>query len=147
MLGSSPFIAKFMVNKQFPLKEEKIEGKLQLLAKKEAKVTKVYYQIEELFEQAHNNSTENQKYIIGTKEEDLKIRLKPLEARKVNFELTYDIKKGSYGDKRVYSGDMAIMNKLSDRAKKISSKYKLTADITIEGEEKPVTASTIIRFK
>lgn len=129
------------------MKRELVDGKLQFVAKSEETVTQIDYTIEEYFEQAHNNSTENKTYIIGTASVQKEIKVTPLEPKLVEFEVPVSFEKGSFGDKAVYSGDMALMNKFSDRAKKSSSKYKITATITIDWSDDPITTSEKIRFK
>lgn len=147
ILGSAPLIAKLLVGKTYAITDTAVDGKLQIIAKVECSISNISYEISEHFEQAHNNATENKVYSIGKLQTSPQLSVNPLEAQVLDFSVPIKIDQGSSGDISVYSWDMALMNKFADRAKKASSKFILTATISVKDYDKPITESMRIKFK
>lgn len=139
---TSPLIATLLITKNFTKADTTIEGNIELLSREEMTVTHITYHVEELFEQSFNNATQMQAYSLGEKEEEMSIALTPLLPQSLTLTCPVDFSKSTLAVEKVYSGDMALLNKSSDKAKKAESTFKITVTITTPHLKKPLIIST-----
>lgn len=92
----------------------------------------------------------NQKWgrndIIGKKVIKLTKELPLLHQEKIIFTIPVSRKAAKAVEKKVYHGDMALLNKVSDKAKKTLYHYMLEVRILVKGSKEPIIKSTDINF-
>lgn len=140
--STSPLLATLLITKNFTKADTVIEGNLELLSREEMSVTHISCHIEERFEQSFNNATQMQSYPLGDKEEEMMLTLTPLLPQSLAISCPVDFSKSTLAVEKVYSGDMALLNKSSDKAKKAESTFKITVTITTPHLKKPLIIST-----
>jgi hypothetical protein len=138
---TTPLLATVLITKNFTKADTMIEGNLELLSREEMTVTHISYHIEELLEQSFNNATRLQAYPLGDKEEDMSLTLTPLLPQSLSISCPVDFNKSTLAVEKVYSGDMALLNKSSDKAKKSATDFKITVTITASGLKNPLVVS------
>lgn len=138
---TSPLMTTFLITKEFTKIDTHITGNLELLAREEMNITHISYHIVELFEQSFNNATQLQSYALGDKDEDVNITLTPLLPHSLEIDCPVDFGKSTLAVEKVYSGDMALLNKSSDKAKKAETNFKIIMTITSPSLKKPLEVS------
>ena len=114
---------------------KQVRGALQILCKEPQEIINISYKVIEHFEQSHGTRSEHKTYTLGEKHSKKTYQVTPGSMLTISFAVPFSPKEWSSTDKQIYTGDMALMNKMSDVAKQTVRTYTLEAIISLANEK------------
>ena len=137
-------LTHFVLKKKYKKAQKDIDWSLKIMAKQPITITKITYKIEETIRQPKVPWEKKREEItseIAKHPVAWPWHLETLKEEQLEFKVPISISKQKRTEKKVYKGDMALMNKAHDQSKQTIFIYKIFADIKIKWRRKPITIS------
>lgn len=124
--------------------EKKVEGSVTMMSTSTITITSLTLNV--IQSAKIPTKKEGRTDVIGKKLIKLNKELTLLEKEKVLFTIPISRKAAKAVEKKVYHGDMALLNKVSDKAKKTLYHYTLEVTIKCKDSKEPIVKTTTLTF-
>jgi len=139
----SKISGKFHLEKEYEKKKKTLKGAFSIIPKKDVKIGSVTF---ELF-QTMKMDEETAVVSLGKKTVKWRWEIPAIKGKRMNFEIPVSFSQSKKKQKKIYKGEMALMDRVHDESQKQRYTYEIMATVKITWDNKKIDFSRKISIK